>query len=189
MREPRLGYSLSPKFELYTGGTLLEVQSILDTIKRHQIHKFVEIGIYEGGLAERILLDTSCDYLGIEIDPTIIDKNIKSDSEFRAVYGDCMNPDILEYVKGFMSAVQGHSLVYCDGGNKKEEIKVYAPLLAKGDVLLTHDFWEKRWDIVDYPDYQYQEVTIRDVKFLDRDNSFERMADFWGTRLVGWVKC
>jgi hypothetical protein len=58
-------------------------------------------------------------------------------------------------------------LIYCDNGNKKEEIKVYYKLARFGDILLTHDFSDGKRRVRGIREYNYPEVTVKDIQFLE----------------------
>lgn len=48
------------------------------------------------------------------------------------------NPEAVQEVFNFIKDYR--SLVFCDDGDKKREIPLYAEILKKGDLLLGHDY-------------------------------------------------
>ena len=192
MREKILGTSVSPRFDLRVGATEHEVRTILGLITLYHIWGFVEIGVHEGGLTE-FLLGTFCEYLGIEINEKIVRQEIKDEAPIfggRFVYGDCMSPEVVSEVASFISSVGSPSIVYCDNGAKKEEIKVYSKIIPSGSILLTHDFTDGERKIRDIENYTFQEVNLQDIEFMEKDYSFQRLPEniLKETRLVGWKK-
>ena len=193
MREFIEGTTVSPKYDLRVGATEHEVQTIIGLIKKYNIHNFVEVGIHEGGLTEILLSETHCNYLGIEINEQIVSPFVKKeaqDKNFRIIYADCMLSYTLENVADFLFINTGADIVYCDNGNKKEEIKIYADIVEFGSILLTHDFSDGIRKVRDIENYNYPEVTLDDVKFLDNNLSFQRLPEelLKETRLVGWMR-
>lgn len=63
----------------------------------------------------------------------------------------------------------GRTIVMCDGGSKKNEFKILAPLLKTGDIIMAHDYApnseyfsefinNKIWDWLEIQDQDIQEV-------------------------------
>ena len=50
--------------------------------------------------------------------------------------------DIMEYEKeiGHLIQSKGRTIVYCDNGNKKEEIRIFSKYMKEGDIVAVHDW-------------------------------------------------
>jgi len=192
MREYIEGTTVSKKYDLRVGATEHELETILEIIKEYNIYNFVEVGIHEGGLTE-YLMDTKCRYLGIEINEGIVRPEMKEEIArcgMEVIYADCMVESTLIKVEEFLFISSGKSLIYCDNGNKKEEIKVYYELARFGDIILTHDFSDGKRKVRGIREYNYPEVTLKDIKFMEDNPLFERLPEslLKETRLIGWIK-
>jgi hypothetical protein len=192
MREYIEGTTVSKKYDLRVGATDLELETILKLIKDYNIYNFVEVGIHEGGLTE-YLLETKCRYLGIEINEGIVRQEIKYEIQelgMETIYADCMEDSTITKVEEFLFINSGKSLIYCDNGNKKEEIKVYYKLARFGDIILTHDFSDGKRKVRGIRDYSYPEVIQKDIEFMEENPLFERLPEelLKETRLIGWIK-
>lgn len=193
MREHIDGLIFSPFFDLRVGESQHEVDTILKLIEDHNITKFVEVGVHEGGLTEFILNKTLCQYLGVEINPNIVDERIKKlvdNRGDRILYMDCMSTVIYTEIKSFID--HGKCLVYCDNGNKPREIERFHNIIQPGSILLTHDFTDGSRTVRDLPYHYYtsREVTVEDIAFIESDDTFQRLPEdaFKETRNVGWLK-
>ncbi len=62
---------------------------------------------------------------------------------------DCLSDEGVEKVKQCGLPTPG--LLFCDNGNKKAEVRKFAPLLGKGSILIAHD-WGKEVTKDDVPD-------------------------------------
>lgn len=100
----------------------------------------IEIGYYWGGLtlwfnknkkntAKVIGYDITKQHLEVT-DPTV---------DFRI--GNCFDPDIKKEIFELVKNNQ-NCLIFCDGGNKKQEFIDYAPCLKTGDVIMVHDYYD-----------------------------------------------
>ena len=98
-------------FGVHVAHTWLEVGIVLDAINCLCIKKFVEIGIYKGGLAALLVHTTKhvpgFEYLGVEIDSQIVEPTVRK---------------------------------LCDGGDKPKEFAKYAPMLRFNDFIAAHDW-------------------------------------------------
>ncbi|GAG99647.1 unnamed protein product [marine sediment metagenome] len=51
---------------------------------------------------------------------------------------DVFDPETVKVVSNF---IEDHrAMIFCDDGNKKREVALYAEILKKGDLLLAHDY-------------------------------------------------
>jgi len=136
---------------------------------------------------------TTCKYLGIEIDETIVDNRIKELVESnggKIIYADCMSDNVYKEIERFVNG--GRTIIYCDNGNKAEEIKHFYPILKKDDILLTHDFTDGTRNVrgLSYHYYNLREVTEDDIRDLDNNKELQRLPEeiFKETRNIGWIR-
>lgn len=102
----------------------------------------VELGTAEGGFAA-FLAATVVEWGGRVL---TVDKSLDVDLARRlgALYDNliCAGADALaEPVPSVVSLIcQGAALLYCDNGNKRRELELYAPLLGPDALVGTHDY-------------------------------------------------
>ncbi|GAH07583.1 unnamed protein product [marine sediment metagenome] len=79
-----------------------------------------------------------------------------------------------ETVKEVSNFIKDHrAMIFCDNGNKKNEVPLYAEILKKGDLLTAHDF-NAEFTIQDIPErtltilepYRQEEFSIPHTKML-----------------------
>lgn len=125
-----------------------EVGCLLKTVRAYKVKLFVEIGMFHGALS-RILLDQCLDnpqfrYLGIEQDRDHIDDKVirlcDQTSQAEILIADAHSPETVEIVRSKIQAADSPALIYCDGGDKILEAKLYWPLIRKGDLFGVHDY-------------------------------------------------
>ena len=166
-------------FGVHVAHTWLEVGTVLDSINRLSIRRFVEIGVYKGGLCALLVHTTkhvpNLEYLGVEIDSQIVEPTVRKLFDPLASaflwFRDAHVDTTIDEVRRWIKQKPGPALIYCDGGNKPTEFKSYAPILRKGDYIAAHD-----WD---YGGYQRAEIRPSDV---------EPVAEKQGLRFLGFVK-
>jgi len=113
---------------------------VFENIEIYKIAVVVEIGLFLGGLADLFLLRSQFvpgfHYIGLECDAGVINARIKTQPEI--LIRDAHNSEVVSDVQARISKY-APALVYCDGGNKPLEMKLYAPILRPGDFLMSHD--------------------------------------------------
>jgi hypothetical protein len=128
-------------------------------------------------------------YLGIELDCGIIRPEVHTMfNHYKAglVCADCFSDEVAEMVEAL-----DDKIIYCDGGNKVEELKHFKNLCKTDDVIMAHDFWDgdRKIEGVDEP---RPEVFPMDVVHLDVSHDFVRVNEyihnFDVTRIIGWRK-
>lgn len=126
----------------------------------------LEIGTFHGGLT--LLLRDILDEIGLansiirtyDIDeqeflkPLVIDRKVEvvTKNLFNSDYSD-WNADLDKNEIDSFIKRDGVSLVLCDGGCKKCEFNLLAPLLKKNDIIMAHDY---------APDNEYFENHMKD---------------------------
>lgn len=113
--------------------------TIAAIVERHQPMTVVELGTDEGGFAA-FLADLVAPWAG---HVTTFDRERKFDPKLLSstpnlsfVQGDVLmlNEKVVELVS------RPSTLLYCDNGNKKREMQLYAPDLQAGSLLGVHDY-------------------------------------------------
>lgn len=132
-RKMFLGYRMAHSFAMY---------DVIDRIlqENEPIKGIVEIGTGSGPLS--IFLGLECYERNLFPLLTFDVKNIKVPNLFkllkvRFVNDDCFSKDSLKMIKEYLYSP---TLFICDGGNKKKEFNLFAPMLPKGSVIMAHDW-------------------------------------------------
>lgn len=110
-------------------------------IKENSFSVIIEIGTHRGGLSLWINDNKpdNCNFYTLDIEPNYLQidpekKNIKF------LKGDCFT-DLLENLINLIRTDK-QILLLCDGGNKEQEFKTFAPYLKPNDIIMCHDFVE-----------------------------------------------
>ena len=179
-------------FGVYVAHTWIEVGLILDFINSARITRFVEIGIHHGGLCA-ILAHTAehlpyFHYMGIEINPDIIEQSVKNlfhpmmdERDIRQlVIADALKPETVQVVNQWIHRSAGPALIYCDGGDKPKEFGLYAPVIRAGDFIAAHD-----WD---YGGYAQAEIKPEDVEEIAIEQNLIGVGFVAPYRIALWRK-
>lgn len=89
--------------------------------------------------------------------------DIRIENIFTDSYQDLKNPNL---IKEFIHQ-EGTTLVVCDGGSKKNEFRLLAPLLKKGDIIMAHDYVDTYKNFEDnYKDkiWNWREIGEEDIQ-------------------------
>ena len=126
--------------------TWYDVGALLTVIQQGGIRTILEIGVEHGGLAA--LLHTyahtnGLTYRGIDIALAALDVRLH-DADI--VERDAWARETVDELARWIAAMPAPALIICDGGDKPRELKLYAPLLRPGDVLLGHDYHNEYGD-------------------------------------------
>lgn len=184
--------SISLPYGIKTSHTWHEIGQVLRIINDYDIDMFVELGTHVGGLAT-VLLPISqyrdFTYFGVERDATIIHPGIR-DRVFIA--------NILEYMEPIRQLKLNHkSFIYCDGGNKIQEMWSYFQILSSGDIIACHDYFDYQ-NVIGLSGFGTDdgkcgckpEVKHKDLDFLFDNAEFDILPDYLldGTRIMGFIK-
>jgi len=185
--EPVVGTEIINDIRL--GHTWHEYNILRDFILEEIPDWFVEVGIHEGGLAYLLLpILEDIQYMGIEINCGIIQPRVKlrfdSYPNAELLCADCFSSSVALAINK-----PGRKIIYCDGGNKVKELEHFKYLCHSGDIIMAHDFYDGKRNVVDVPSPN-AEVTPKDVLHLDEDETFVRLSEdiFETTRIIGWQK-
>lgn len=145
--------------------------------------RILEIGTFHGGLT--LCLRDIMDELGLQNNPIrtydihdqeflkplvkdrlvdVITKNLFNDD-----YSDFINNEAMTEIRSFIQQ-NGCTLVLCDGGCKKCEYAILAPLLKNQDIIMAHDYCpnkdyfnkqmkDKIWDWCEIEDSDIREIS------------------------------
>lgn len=184
--------SISLPYGIKTSHTWHEIGKILRIINDLDVEMFIELGCHVGGLASILLPLQNIrkfSYWGVEKDASIIHDHVLSSGKI--IIGDILHPDTIASI----TRTYSKTLIYCDGGNKIEEMKFYHEFLKSGDIIMCHDFWHG-WDVTDIPGFENNtgdckpEVWIDDLNFFYGNRDFKTLSNYFieGTRIIGFEK-
>lgn len=110
-----------------------------ELLARERFANIIEIGTAYGGTA--LFLMEQADRLGAQFvtfdvqrlwhHPELAARNV-------AVMRSCFAPESIEDVSTRVR--HGRTLLLCDGADKPREVATFAPLMAAGDIIMTHDY-------------------------------------------------
>lgn len=139
------------------------LQSFLSSTKPSRI---LEIGTFHGGLT--LLLRDILDNIGLLnspiwtydiydqefLKPLVTDRNMQvyTTNLFNEDYTDWSDTSSQNSISNFIRET-GRTLILCDGGCKKCEFNLIAPLLKENDIIMAHDY---------APDSEYFEKYMKD---------------------------
>lgn len=153
---------------------------LLDIVRPSRI---LEIGTFHGGLT--IMLRDALDNLGLSgsiirtydilnqefLKPLVKDRLVEvvTKNIFNDSYTDFINENAKNEIQSFIQQ-DGVTLVLCDGGCKKCEYNLLAPVLKNQDIIMAHDYCpnkeyfnsimkDKVWDWCEIEDEDIKEVS------------------------------
>jgi hypothetical protein len=177
--------------EIRLGHTWHEVNVLEDFILKQKPKNFIEVGIHEGGLSYLLIPNILCNYIGIEIDCSIIRPEVIDVYKKYIRYASLMCFDCFSYVVYDCIKPLKNKIIYCDGGHKAQEIAYFKSILSVGDIIMCHDFYDKTREVRGVPKENISiEVTRDDIQIYEKDTAFERLPEeiFGETRIIGWRK-
>jgi cephalosporin hydroxylase len=123
-----------------TSLTWYDIGAILHVIQVANARLVVEIGVEHGGLAALLLAygaATGVAYRGLDITLAALHPVMHVPA---LVQRDAWAMATIIEVQQWMAETPGPTLILCDGGDKPKELRLYAPLIRPGDVLMGHDY-------------------------------------------------
>lgn len=112
-------------------------------IDDEQPSNVIEIGTSIGGLA--CLLGLHCKQIGASFNTFDIKPPYPNYLEYMRQFGanfvfeDVFGPPGNSLIRSILSG-PGKTILLCDGGDKKREVREFAPLLKVGDIIGAHDY-------------------------------------------------
>lgn len=132
-----------------TSLTWSDIGAILHVIQAARIRLVVEIGVEHGGLAALLLAygrHTGLTYRGLDISLASLHTIVRDTHGGTIVERDAWEVGAIALVRLWMNTLPAPCLIFCDGGDKPKELKLYAPLCRPGDVLMGHDYHNEYGD-------------------------------------------
>lgn len=141
-----------------------EIGAVLHVIHEYAVDCFVEIGIHRGGLGSLLIphcyYNPDFSYVGLDIDRRIVEPSFLIFANFLSnatlIYSDAIRTETVEMVRLLLARAK-HPMIYCDGGNKPDEFRIYSHLIPIGGLIMAHD----------YPK-EFNEQHFRDIKNVSR---------------------
>ena len=120
-----------------------QVAAIFEALDDFDITLLIELGAYKGGFSELMFLRSqrvpSFQYFGVQLDIAEIEPRLLG--VLPIYHGDVFSEEIQGIVNSFIwRNASGKSMVFCDNGNKPEEMRTYAKIVRVGDYILAHDY-------------------------------------------------
>lgn len=148
--------------------TWYDLGAIVHIIQAMQIRSVVEIGVEHGGLAAFLLAYgryTGLAYYGIDITLNPLHPVVREHGSGHIIERDAWNAATIAAVGRWLAIRPAPALIICDGGDKPKELKLYAPLLRQGDVLIGHDYHNEYVDaaLLDVPATQVRADWLDDT--------------------------
>lgn len=129
--------------------TWYDLGAIAHVIQTRHIKGVLEIGVEHGGLAaylEAFSYYNSFIYRGIDITLNALAPKVYERFGALVEQRDAWHEATVRSADNWIANVPGPVLIFCDGGDKPKELKLYAPLIRAGDVLLGHDYHNEYTD-------------------------------------------
>ena len=121
--------------------------SVIDDIMREnpQIEKVVEIGTGGGALSVVLALHAvQRDTQLLTFDIQTRGHKSKVDKVFEKLGVQFVEEDVFDNVERIQKHIGDRpTFLFCDGGNKYEEFKTFAPLLPSGSIIAAHDYGDE----------------------------------------------
>lgn len=138
--------------------TWLDLGAIAHILQTAHIRAVLEVGVEHGGLAAYLAAycraTPTCTYLGIDITLNALAPFVRETIGPMILERDAWSIHTIAEVGRWLAVAPAPALIICDGGDKPKELKLYAPLLRPGDVLIGHDYHNEYDDaaLEDMPD-------------------------------------
>lgn len=129
-----------------TSLTWYDVGALLTLIQAFGARFILEIGVEHGGLAALLLsyaryAPEPIAYRGIDITLNALATRVRDQHTAETLYErDAWAPGTLNEVAYWLELAPAPALIIVDGGDKPKELRLYAPLLRPGDVIVAHDY-------------------------------------------------
>lgn len=129
--------------------TWCDLGAIAHIIQTAGIKTVLEVGVEHGGLASYLRsygLYTGLVYRGIDITLNALAVAVRNRDINAIDERDAWDAHTINELRVWLSETPRPALIICDGGDKPKELKLYAPLIRDGDVLLGHDYQNEYTD-------------------------------------------
>lgn len=132
-----------------TSMTWLDFGALITLLQRFAIRAIVEIGVEHGGCTAPLssyARYTGVAYWGIDRSLASLSPAVAQHDGALLVERDAWAAETVAEVGAWIAAHPVPSLIFCDGGDKPHELRLYAPLLRSGDILVGHDYRNEYMD-------------------------------------------
>ena len=173
---------------LYMSQSKNAEEFFLKLLSKYKPSRILEIGTFHGGLT--IMLRDLLDMIGLQetiirtydtaeqkfLKPSVDERTeVCTKNLFNYDYNNFKDEESKEEIRSFVN-LDGPTLVLCDGGCKKCEFKLIAPLIKEADVIMAHDyapnreyFEEKMQNII----WDWMEIQDSDIQKTVEEHSLQ----------------
>lgn len=175
--------------DIRLGHTFYEVDVLKEFIRETNPEYFIEIGVHEGGLSYLLIPEfPKLLYLGVELHRELVRPqvlNVYGRTRLASLrIGNCFDSVLFDEIKWMYPKI-----VYCDGGNKANELLYFKNACKVGDIIMAHDYYNGTRKVRGVPDENIsKEVLPMDIVHLMTDTSWTRLPEeqFKETRIIGF---
>jgi len=125
-------------------------------LNRNVLRSIVELGTFRGGMSIFLAMQAAARgarFVTMDSNLGQVENLLFLEALGSAVIEmDLFAESSLETVTNILEELPGPRLLFCDNGNKREEVRRFAPLLAEGDFLAVHD-WGSEFFESDVPPF------------------------------------
>ena len=113
-------------------------------LNRHEVQSIVELGTFRGGMSIFLALQAAARGARfVTVDSSL--GQVENLQFLEALDSNVIGMDLfgdgaLTRITDNLEELPAPRLLFCDNGNKREEVRRFAPLLADGDFLAVHDW-------------------------------------------------
>ena len=129
--------------------TWLDLGAIAHIIQIAHIRAVLEIGVEHGGLSAWLMAYgryNDVAYRGVDITLNALQTHVGVVDRSAFVERDAWTHEAVEDARQWLASQPVPVLIICDGGDKPKELRLYAPLLRDGDVMVGHDYHNEYGD-------------------------------------------
>jgi len=106
----------------------------------------IEIGTFKGGLSVLFALyavSNKKNFVTYDIKDHVVNTDVFLNLNIKRRIVDVFSDDAIQEISALIKQ-KGTTVVFCDGGNKIREFKIFSDFLKQGDFILAHDFSESK---------------------------------------------
>jgi len=119
-------------------------------LNRNEVRSIIELGTFRGGMSIFLALQAAARgarFVTMDSNLGQVENLLFLEALGSEVIGlDLIGDGSVEKVTDILEELPGPRLLFCDNGNKREEVRRFAPLLAEGDFVAVHDWGSEFFD-------------------------------------------